>query len=197
SRRSRRRSRRRAWCSRRSIGSDHRACGCVMILLQARRMGTAFAALLNGRARRVTPAVVRALRHALPDSTILVSQDIDQARRHVRELIRQRPDVVLSGGGDGAVVRLLNLWREGGGRELPVVGLLRLGTGNGWARGVGTPKFFAHLPRLARLNGEALPVQEFTLVEGDDHLCPFAGVGWGARILHDYPPNMAKRTWHR
>ena len=165
-----------------------------MRVLQPRRMGTAFAALLNGRARKVTPAVVRALRHALPDSTILVSRDLDQARRHVRELIRQRPDVVLSGGGDGAVVRLLNLWREGGGRELPVVGILRLGTGNGWARGVGAPKFFAHLPRLARLNGEALPVREFTLVEVEDHLCPFAGVGWDARILNDYQRNLDKRS---
>jgi len=34
-------------------------------------MGTALAALINGRARKVTPAVVGALRHALPDSTIL------------------------------------------------------------------------------------------------------------------------------
>jgi len=92
-------------------------------------MGTALAALLNGRARKVTPAAVRALRHALPDSTILVSEDLDQARRHVRELIQQRPEVILSGGGDGAAMRLLNLWREGGGRELPVVGILRLGTG--------------------------------------------------------------------
>src|ERR1700736_2208788 len=100
-------------------------------------MGTALAALLNGRARKVTPAVVRALRHALPDSTILVSEDLDQARRHVRELIKQRPEVILSGGGDGAAMRLLNLWREGGGRELPIVGILRLGTGNAWARGGG------------------------------------------------------------
>jgi len=157
-------------------------------------MGTALAALLNGRARKVTPAVVRALRHALPDSTILVSQDIDQARRHVRELIKQRPDVILSGGGDGAAVRLLNLWRESGGRGLPTLGILRLGTGNGWARGVGAPQFFSHLPQLARLNGEALPVQEVTLVEVEDHLCPFAGVGWDARILNDYQRNLDKRS---
>ena len=157
-------------------------------------MGTALAALINGRARKVTPAVVRALRHALPDSTILVSEDLDQARRHVRELIKQRPDVILSGGGDGAAVRLLNLWREAGGHELPIVGILRLGTGNGWARGVGAPEFFAHLPRLARMNGEPLPVEEFTLVEVENHLCHFVGVGWDARILNDYQRNLDKRS---
>jgi diacylglycerol kinase family enzyme len=162
-------------------------------MLEGRRMGTALAALLNGRARKVTPVVVRALRNALPDSTILVSEDLDQARRHVRELIKERPDIILSGGGDGAAVRLLNLWREGGGRELPIVGILRLGTGNAWARGLGAPEFFSHLPRLARLNGETLPVQEFTLIEVENHLCHFAGVGWDARILNDYQRNLEKR----
>src|SRR3954469_6569256 len=157
-------------------------------------MGTALAALLNGRARKVTPAVVRALRDALPRSTILVSDDVDQARRHVRELIRQRPDVVLSGGGDGAAMRLLNIWREEGGGELPVLGILRLGTGNAWARGVGAPRFVSHVRRLARLNGAALPVQEFTLVEVENHLCHFAGVGWDARILNDYQRNLERRS---
>ncbi|MGZ6124801.1 MAG: hypothetical protein ACXWLR_07565, partial [Myxococcales bacterium] len=88
-------------------------------------MGTAIAALLNGRARKVTPAVVRALQHALPGATILVSDDFDQARRHVRALIREGPDAILSGGGDGAAMRLLNFWREEGGGKLPTVGILR------------------------------------------------------------------------
>jgi diacylglycerol kinase family enzyme len=95
-------------------------------------MGTAIAALLNGRARKVTPSVVRALSKALPRSTILVSDDFDQARRHVRTLIQERPEVILSGGGDGAAMRLLNFWREEGGAGLPTLGILRLGTGNGW-----------------------------------------------------------------
>ena len=157
-------------------------------------MPIAIAALLNGRARKVTPAVVRALAQALPRSTILVSEDFDQARRHVRELIRQRPAVILSGGGDGAAMRLLNFWREEGGGELPTVGILRLGTGNGWARAVGAPEFFPHVRKLARLDGEALPAQEFTLVEVENHLCHFAGVGWDARILNDYQRNLDKRS---
>ncbi|MGZ6124736.1 MAG: diacylglycerol/lipid kinase family protein [Myxococcales bacterium] len=157
-------------------------------------MRPALAALLNGRARKVTPAAVRALRHALPDSTILVSEDFDQARRHVQELIKERPEVILSGGGDGAAMRLLNFWREEGGGEFPALGILRLGTGNGWARGVGAPDFFVHARKLARLRGEALPVQEFTLVEVENHLCHFAGVGWDARILNDYQRNLDKRS---
>ena len=157
-------------------------------------MGTAIAALLNGRARKVTPSVVRALGHALPGVTILVSEDFDQARRHVRQLIRERPAVILSGGGDGAAMRLLNFWREEGGGALPAIGILRLGTGNGWARAVGAPEFFTHARKLARLRLEDLPAQEFTLVEVEKHLCHFAGVGWDARILNDYQRNLDKRS---
>ena len=156
-------------------------------------MGTALAALLNGRARKVTPAAVQALRDALPRSTILVSDDMQEARRHVRHLIGEKPEVVLSGGGDGAAVRLLNFWREEGGGELPTLGILKLGTGNAWARGVGAPDFFVHARRLAQLNVDALPVQEFALVEVEKHLSPFAGVGWDARILNDYQGNLEKR----
>ena len=157
-------------------------------------MKTTIAALLNGRARKVTSGVVRALAQALPGSTILVSGDFDQARRHVRELISQRPDVILSGGGDGAAMRLLNFWREEGGGELPAVGILRLGTGNGWARALGAPAFFRHVRKLGSLPEQALPVQEFPLVEVENHLCQFAGVGWDARILNDYQRNLDKRS---
>src|SRR5258707_4421212 len=157
-------------------------------------MGTAIAALLNGRARKVTPAVVRALSKALPRSTILVSDDFDQARRHVRSLIQERPEVILSGGGDGAAMRLLNFWREEGGGALPTVGILRLGTGNGWARAQGAPEFFPHVKRLAGLRDHPLPFQEFNLVEVENHLAHFAGVGWDARIINDYQRNLDKRS---
>jgi hypothetical protein len=157
-------------------------------------MGTAIAALLNGRARKVTPSVVRALGKALPRSTILVSDDFDQARRHVRTLIQEHPDVILSGGGDGAAMSLLNFWREEGGAALPTLGILRLGTGNGWARSLGAPEFFPHLKRLALLRHHPLPVQEFGLVEVENKLAHFAGVGWDARIINDYQRNLDKRS---
>lgn len=156
-------------------------------------MGSGIAALLNGRARKVTPAVVRALEHALPGSTILVSGDLEQARRHVRTLIAERPQVVLSGGGDGAAIRLLNFWREEGGGPFPEVGILRLGTGNGWARALGAPEFFPHVKRLRGLRAP-LPSQQYDLVETEGHLCHFAGVGWDARIINDYQRNLDKRS---
>ena len=148
------------------------------------------AALLNGRAKRVTPRVERDLRRALPGALVLVSHDFDEASAHADRIVADRPDVVLSGGGDGAAVRLLNLLRERG--PLPILGVLRLGTGNGWARVSGAPEFPDLLRRLPALP-LSLPTQTFDLVEVDGQLCHFAGVGWDARILNDYSRNLDKR----
>ena len=148
------------------------------------------AALLNGRAKRVTPRVERDLREALPNALVLVSHDFDEASAHADRIFAERPDVVLSGGGDGAAVKLLNLLHERG--PLPILGVLRLGTGNGWARASGAPAFPDLLRKLPALPVE-LPTQTFDLVEVDGKLCHFAGVGWDARILNDYSRNLDKR----
>ncbi|MBS2026233.1 MAG: diacylglycerol kinase [Deltaproteobacteria bacterium] len=155
--------------------------------------GKGFAALLNGRARKVTPAVVRAFTKALPEATLYVSEDLEQARRHVRSLIAQRPEVVFSGGGDGAAMRILNLWREEGGGAFPTIAVLRLGTGNGWGRVMGAPEFFPHVKKL-HLCPRALPTQQFDLVEVEGQLGHFAGVGWDARVINDYLRNLDKRS---
>ncbi len=156
--------------------------------------GKGVAALLNGRAKRVNAKVVRALERALPEALILVSEDFAQARRHVRHIVEEKPLAVLSGGGDGAVVRLLNLLREEGhGAPLPTVGVLKLGTGNGWARTSGAGDFFAMLRELPKMP-RALPTQRFDLVEVENHLCHFAGVGWDAKLLNDYLRNLDKRS---
>ena len=156
--------------------------------------GKGIAALLNGRAKRVNAKVVRALERALPEALILVSDDFDQARRHVRRICEEKPLAVLSGGGDGAVVRLLNLLREEGhGAPLPKIGVLKLGTGNGWARTSGAGDFFPMLRDLPKMPAE-LPTQRFDLVEVENTLCHFAGVGWDAKLLNDYLRNLDKRS---
>lgn len=155
--------------------------------------GSGIAALLNGRAKRVSPSVVRDLQRALPKAQILVSHDFNQARRHARRIIADRPRLVLSGGGDGAVTRLLNLLREEGAEHLPNIGIMRLGTGNAWARAAGAPPYRELLRLLPKLQKE-LPTNEHDLVEVENTLCHFAGVGWDARLLNDYLRNLDKRS---
>lgn len=155
--------------------------------------GKGVAVLFNGRAKQVTPKVVRALARALPDALVLVSNDLDQARRHVARICAERPEIVLSGGGDGSITLLLNLLRERGAVPFPVLGALPVGTGNAWANHTGAPRYsrlVKSLPQLPR----PLPTQRFDLVEIEGRLCPFGGVGWDARILNDYARNLDRRS---
>jgi len=154
--------------------------------------GSGLAVLFNGRARRVGAAVVHALSRALPKAMVLLSSDLDEARRHARKLAAARPEVILSGGGDGAAVRLVNLLREEGVSPLPPLGILKLGTGNAWAGVTGAGRYGALVAELPRLPSP-LPTQPYDLVEVEGTLCHFAGVGWDARILNDYQRHHAGR----
>jgi diacylglycerol kinase family enzyme len=155
--------------------------------------GKGVAVLFNGRAKQVTPKVVRAMAHALPDAQVLVSNDREQAQRHVENIYEMKPDVVLSGGGDGSVTMLLNLLRDTGHVPFPIVGALPLGTGNAWANNTGAPAYFKLVKRIAVLP-RPLPTSRFDLVEMEGRLCPFGGVGWDARVLNDYARNLDKRS---
>src|SRR3954454_3643046 len=91
--------------------------------------GRGIAALFNARAKQFTPKAVRAMRAALPEALILVSEDLEQAKRQAARIIEAKPDVVLAAGGDGSIVRLVNLLRETGNGVLPTVGILKMCTG--------------------------------------------------------------------
>lgn len=153
------------------------------------------AALFNGRAKQVTPAVVRAFRKALPEALVLVSEDLEQSQRHAERIAAARPAVVFSGGGDGAAMRLLNLLRAALPKDQPFprLGVLPLGTGNAWARTAGAPPYLKLVGRLSELRWP-LPSLRFALVEVEGMLCPFSGVGWDARILNDYQRNLDRRS---
>jgi len=152
------------------------------------------AALFNGRAKRVNAKAIRALEKALPDALILVSEDLEQARRQAALIVEAKPYLLLSGGGDGAAVKLLNLWREeSGGAAFPRIGVFMLGTGNAWARVSGAGSYWKQVEELPALPKE-LPATEFDLVEVENTLCHFSGVGWDAKVLNDYLRNLDRRS---
>jgi diacylglycerol kinase family enzyme len=158
--------------------------------------GAQVAAWFNARAKRVTPDRVEQLRRVLPEARVFASSSFDEARVHAAALVRHPPRLLLCGGGDGTVVALLNLLREEGAKEFPTLGLLRLGTGNGWPIAVGALRYEKTLPLLPRM-AERPPVRRYHLIEVERRLCHFAGVGWDATLLHDYRRNLEKRKQQR
>lgn len=157
--------------------------------------GRGIAALFNGRAKQVTPSVVHRLREELPDAEVYVSDDLEQAERHAELIAKSDAEVVLSGGGDGAAMRLLHMLRkvQKPERKRPALGILKLGTGNAWARTVGAPRYPKLVDALKRMPWP-LPVKRFDLVKIEDWECPFAGVGWDAIILNNYQRNLDRRS---
>lgn len=145
------------------------------------------AVLINVRARHGSEALGQQVRTILPEARIAITRSLEEARAWVREdLCRDRPEILLSGGGDGTAVALLNELRDHDLR-VPAFGLLPLGTGNGWARATGGVGKREALRGLSALRDSGPPaVRKFPLVEAEGRLTPFAGAGWDSEILADY-----------
>jgi hypothetical protein len=158
------------------------------------------AVVVNLKARKGSHRIARACREHLPDARILASDSMDATVDFAKALHERPPRLLVSGGGDGTVVALINAMRDlsiGEGQKTPwlatsphapTLGLLALGTGNGWARATGAPAWRSAFERLGSLNhrGGPLPVRRFDLVEAFGTVAHFAGTGWDAEIIDDF-----------
>jgi hypothetical protein len=153
------------------------------------------AVVVNLRARRASERVARALREGIPGARVLVSRSLSDAQGFARDLHLSPPSLLVSAGGDGTATALLNaLLASHVGRaddvllSGPPIGLLPLGTGNGWANVTGAPGWRAGVTCLAELAGRdgPLPLRRFDLVEVGGEVAPFAGTGWDAEIIDDF-----------
>ena len=147
----------------------------------------------NPLAKRVTASVISAFREALPGARVCMPADVQDARREAERLVSRPPALLFCGGGDGTIVVLLNALRDAGARRFPTVGLLRLGTGNGWPRATNAPEWRQSVKRIGRVPVTA-PTQPFQLVEIQGRLCHFAGAGWDATVLHHYAQNLVHQA---
>jgi len=152
------------------------------------------AVVVNLRARRGTPEVAQRCRAELPQARILSSRSMEDTLDFARTLATSPPGLLLSAGGDGTAIGLLNMLRlvdpaalGDGDRDL-VLGVLPLGTGNAWARATGAKSWKGALARLseAQARTSALPRQSFGLLEIDGKLAHFAGTGWDAEMIDDF-----------
>ncbi|MBI2393882.1 MAG: diacylglycerol kinase [Deltaproteobacteria bacterium] len=143
------------------------------------------AIVLNLHARRGSERVAAMIRALLPRARLAVTRSLDEARAFFRDLAADPPTLLLSGGGDGTAVAMINELR-GLDVALPPIGVLPLGTGNGWANVTHAPKTARALRRIAQLGDAPPPVRSFALVEVEGRVAPFAGTGWDAELVTDF-----------
>jgi diacylglycerol kinase family enzyme len=147
--------------------------------------GSGLAVLVNANAKRGGRRVAAEIARALPGASVRLTK----TEREVDAWLRVLPLLrgVFAAGGDGTAVALINALARvtPPGSPLPTVGVLPLGTGNGWAHALGAPKLHRCLSLLAHAQG-VLPTRRSDLIEIEGTLAHFAGSGWDAMILADY-----------
>jgi diacylglycerol kinase family enzyme len=140
------------------------------------------AAVVNLSARRGTRTVVRKLEDELPGARIVASRSLEETRIFLDAA--PTPDLLLSAGGDGTAMGLLNAV----GGPMPNLGVLPLGTGNAWAGATHAPRWRTAVERLGALvrRGDELPLERYRLVSVEGTLAHYAGTGWDAEIIDDF-----------
>jgi diacylglycerol kinase family enzyme len=147
--------------------------------------GAGLAVMVNANAKRGGRRVAVQIARALPAASVRLTKSPQEILAWLRMLLPHR--AVLAAGGDGSAVALVNALSRlaGEGEPLQTMGILPLGTGNGWAHALGAPKLYRCLELLAQTPG-AVPTRRCTLIEVEGTLAHFAGSGWDAMILDDY-----------
>jgi diacylglycerol kinase family enzyme len=147
--------------------------------------GAGLAILVNANAKRGGRRVAVQIARALPGASVRLTKTQHEIDAWLRVL--PAPRGVFAAGGDGTAVALVNALARvtPPGQDLPVMGVLPLGTGNAWAHALGAPKLHVCLEALARTPGP-LPTRRYGLIDAEGTLAHFAGSGWDAMILDDF-----------
>jgi diacylglycerol kinase family enzyme len=147
--------------------------------------GAGLAIVVNANAKRGGRRIAVQIAQALPSARVRLTKSIEEIQAWLPTL--HAPRCVLSAGGDGSAVALVNALDRTRARTdpLPVVGILPLGTGNAWAHSAGARKLNECVEALRTFEGR-LPTRRYGLFEIEGNLTFLAGCGWDAQILNDY-----------
>ena len=157
--------------------------------------------VVNANAKRGGRRIAVQIARALPGASVRLTRSIQEVEGWLRTV--KDPRCILSAGGDGSAVALLNALDRviPKGEPFPPIGALPLGTGNAWAHALGARKLDKCIRQLARHDG-TMPTKRYGLLTCDGTLTFFAGCGWDAQVLDDYrlqleasPNAVAKSVW--
>jgi diacylglycerol kinase family enzyme len=141
--------------------------------------------VVNANAKRGGRRIAVQIARALPGAAVRLTRSIDEVLGWLRTI--KDPRCILSAGGDGSAVALLNALDRvvPKSETFPPVGALPLGTGNAWAHALGARKLDTCIRALAKHDGP-IPTKRYGLFTCDGVLTFFGGCGWDAQILDDY-----------
>lgn len=161
--------------------------------------------VVNANAKRGGRRIAVQIARALPGASVRLTRNIEEVEGWLRtSVLPSEPRCILSAGGDGSAVTLLNALDRivAPGERFPAIGALPLGTGNAWAHALGARKLDACVRALQRHDGP-MPTKRYGLLSCDGVLTFFAGCGWDAQVLDDYrlqleaspSSRLAKSVW--
>jgi len=141
--------------------------------------------VVNANAKRGGRRVAVQIARALPGASVRLTKSIEELEGWLRTI--KEPRCILSAGGDGTAVALLNALDRVVPKDAPFppIGALPLGTGNAWAHALGARKLDACIRALAEHDGP-VPTKRYGLLTCDGVLTFFGGCGWDAQVLDDY-----------
>jgi diacylglycerol kinase family enzyme len=147
--------------------------------------GCGLAVLVNANAKRGGRRLAVQIARALPGAAVRLTKTTREIDAWLRTI--PSPRALFAAGGDGTAVALINALARvtPPSASGPAVGILPVGTGNGWAHALGAPKLHRCLELLANTPGP-FPTRRYGLLEVEGTLAHFAGSGWDAMILEDY-----------
>lgn len=175
----------------------------VVVLPRVRPDFRRTAVLLNYNARHVTDSLIRQLERIAGKEHVFVSKNLDDAEAFSREIVHRGYGTVVSGGGDGTLMRTVNLvhhyvdeannWRAERYRRLgdaqplvscPRFAFLKLGTGNGMTQLVGANTPADDLERIVHYVPNR--TASIPLIDWGEERFFFGGMGYDSLILDDY-----------
>ena len=153
------------------------------------------AILLNDNARNVNSSIKKQIEELIPRNNIFYTKSLEEADATIAKILNMDFTHVFTGGGDGTLVYFINKMKEIKReaklkRKLPIVGVLKLGTGNAIAIYTNSGKKIADDVKTV-IKGGRYKTQAVQFIKVDDQYFTFGGFGDDALILNDY--DMMKR----
>ena len=145
------------------------------------------AVILNANAGQVNADLAAQLAAIVPEQRVHLTHSALDSRDVLKKCVEDEIRTVFAGGGDGTIVGVINDLREFRSQQAPVlpdVGVLRLGTGNALARWLGSGRPTEDILRYQ--SGQIHRRLPLDMVESEDTVFPFAGMGHDAALLNDY-----------